>query len=273
MSCCRFSLASATTLEIMDDPLLRMEIDGRAPTDEEYRFLSLHQYGHFTAMQVRDGRTRGLDLHIARLAAANREMFDAALDGDRFRAHIRHCLGDIADATVRVLVVASADDTPCVIVTVRGPGEPPRPPHSMRSVDYQRPLPHLKQVGGGFGQVYHQRIARREGFGEALLTGPGGVIAEGAVTNIGFFDGDGIVWPDAPALAGITMQLLRAHPDLDSRAASVRLSDLGSYGSVVVANSRGVTPVGRIDDQVLPIDDQFTKSVQQTYESVPWERF
>jgi branched-subunit amino acid aminotransferase/4-amino-4-deoxychorismate lyase len=257
----------------MDDSLLRMEIDGRAPTDEEYRFLALNRYGHFTAMQVRDGRTRGLDLHIARLAAANREMFDVGLDGDLVCAHIRHCLGDTADASVRVLVLASADDTPCVIVTVRGPGLPPNPPHAMRSVPYQRPLPHLKQVGGGFGQGYYQRIARREGFAEALLTGPDGVISEGAVTNIGFFDGDGVVWPAAPALAGITMQLLRAHPDLESRAAAVRLDDVGSYRSVFVANARGIVPVGRIDDQVLPIDDEFTKSLDAIYESVPWERF
>jgi len=259
-------------MDIMGDSLPRMEIDGRALTGREYQSLALHQYGHFTAMQVRDGRVRGLDLHLARLSAANREMFDVGLDGDLVCAHIRHALGDTADASVRVLVVA-VDDTPSVIVTVRPPASPPDSPHSMRSVPYQRAFPHLKQIGGGFGQVYYQRIAHREGFAEALLTGPGGLITEGAVTNIGFFDGACLVWPDAPVLAGITMQLLRAHPDLDSRTAVVRLADVGSYRSVFVANARGVVPVGRIDDQVLPIDEQFVRSLDLGYESVPWDGF
>src|SRR5580658_3775122 len=46
------------------------------------------------------------------------------------------------------------------------------------------------------------------GFDDALLTGPDGVISEGAITNIGFFDGNTVLWPSAPSLAGITMQLV-----------------------------------------------------------------
>ena len=251
---------------------LRMEIDGHTPTEAEYRSLAISQYGHFTAMGVRGGRTRGLDLHLARLTGNNREMFDADLDPDLIRAHVRHALGDDADALVRVLVVSAADDPPRVIVTVRPPGGPPNPPHTMRSVPYQRPLPHIKQIGGGFGQAYYQRIAKRDGFAEALFTGPDGVISEGAITNVGFVDGDVIVWPDAPALAGVTMQLLRAHPGLRHRSATVRLADLGSYQSVFISNARGIVPVGRIDDMSLPIDEAFMKTVDAAYDAVPWDR-
>jgi branched-subunit amino acid aminotransferase/4-amino-4-deoxychorismate lyase len=259
-----------------------MEIDGHTPTEAEYRALAISQYGHFTAMGVRDGRTRGLDLHLARLTANNREMFGADLDPDLVRAHIRHALGDdlagagatgVKAALVRVLVVSAADEPPCVIVTVRPAGGPPNPPHTMRSVPYLRPLAHIKQIGGGFGQAYYQRIAQREGFAEALFTGPDGVIAEGAITNVGFVDGDVIVWPDAPCLAGITMQLLRAHPDLRHRCATVRLADLGSYQSVFITNARGIVPVGRIDDVSLPIDEAFMKTVHAAYDAVPWDRF
>lgn len=255
----------------MADQLLRFEIDGHAPTDTHLRWLALQQYGHFTAMQFRNGRTRGLDLHLSRLRAANHEMFDVGLDADQVRAHIRHALGDITDASVRVLILASDSETPLTIVTVRPPGPPPPPPHTLRSVRYQRPLPHLKQVGGGFGQAYHQRVAQRAGFGEALLTTDDGVISEGAITNVGFFDGDMVVWPDAPALAGITMQLLRAHPDLTSRAAPVRLSDIESYRTVFTANARGITPVGRVDDRALPIDDTFVKTLHRIYDDVAWD--
>jgi hypothetical protein len=68
------------------------------------------------------------------------------------------------------------------------------------------------------------------------------------------------------------MQLLSAHPDLDSRTATVHLADIGSYRSVFAANARGVVPVGRIDDQALPVDDRFVRSLDRIYESVPWDR-
>jgi branched-subunit amino acid aminotransferase/4-amino-4-deoxychorismate lyase len=256
----------------MRDQILRVEIDGRPAAAEDLRFLALNNYGHFTAMQVRDRGVRGLAVHLTRLANANREMFDIDLDGDLVRAHIRHALGDITDASVRTMIMASGDDTPFVVVTVRPPAKTTAGPHSMRSVPYQRPLPHLKQVGGGFGQDYYQRIAHRAGFAEALLTGPDGLIAEGAISNIGFFDGSTIVWPNAPVLAGITMQLVRAHADLTSRESTVRLSDLDDYPAIFVTNARGIRPVGRIDDQLTSTDEDFMKILDQTYESVPWDR-
>ena len=50
---------------------LRMEIDGHTPTEAEYRSLAISQYGHFTAMGVRGGRTRGRgdEVEVGRLGA------------------------------------------------------------------------------------------------------------------------------------------------------------------------------------------------------------
>jgi hypothetical protein len=62
---------------------LTLEIKGRAATAGELRALAFGGYGHFTAMQLRGGRTRGLQLHLDRLDAASREMFGAALEGGR----------------------------------------------------------------------------------------------------------------------------------------------------------------------------------------------
>src|ERR1700739_3822058 len=53
-------------------------------------------------MQVRDGRTRGLDLHLARLDAAHRDIYGKSLDGNLVRARIRHALDGQPDASVRV---------------------------------------------------------------------------------------------------------------------------------------------------------------------------
>lgn len=64
-------------------PITTVEIDGRAPTAEQLTRAALDNYGHFSAMQVRDRAVRGLRLHLDRLDAANRELFDRPLNGDR----------------------------------------------------------------------------------------------------------------------------------------------------------------------------------------------
>ncbi|HKT05435.1 MAG TPA: aminotransferase class IV [Rugosimonospora sp.] len=253
----------------------RVEIDGRAPTTAQLTTAALSHYGHFTAMQVRAGRVRGLGLHLTRLDAANREMFGTSLDGDLVRDHIRHALGpEPVDASVRVSVLAPfGGATRPVLVTVRPPAEIAAGPRSLQSVPYQRSLAHLKHVGD-FGQTYYIDRAARNGFDDALLTGSGGVISEGGVTNIAFFDGTTVVWPEAPALAGITMQLLEPRLDavgLPSRRAQVRLADLRSYTAAFVTNAQGIAPVGRVDARAIPVDTVLMKRVNQVYEGIAWD--
>jgi branched-subunit amino acid aminotransferase/4-amino-4-deoxychorismate lyase len=258
----------------MADRVLRIEIDGSAATGDQLQHLALSSYGHFTAMQVRGGRVQGLDRHLTRLAAANWEMFDAELDGARVRDHIRHALDDIVDASVRTMVVLSAANTPMVLVTVRPPAGVPSRPHRLLSVPYQRPLPHIKQIGGGFGQVYHRRVAERAGYTEALLTGPDGMIIEGGITNVAFFDGTEVIWPDAPALLGIAMQLLEANlaeGGIPTQRRPVSLADLRSFAAVFVTSSRGIAPVAAVDDLTIPVDPDLMKAVSEVYDAVPWD--
>ena len=259
----------------MSDELLSAEIDGRPVSTDQLWQLALHSFGHFTAMQVRDGRVRGLDLHLARLAAANRELFDADLDPDLIRARIRHALGDLRAGSVRTMIQRPDDfAAPIVFVTVRPPHSAPAEPHRLLSVPHQRELPHLKQVGGGFGQVHYRHLAERKGYTEILLTGPDGVLAEGGISNIGCFDGSALVWPDAPALSGITMQLLERHlpaAGIPCRRQALRVADLGAFKSILVTNSRGLAPADRVDEQAVPVDDGFVRRVSAVYESVPWD--
>ncbi len=251
-----------------------IEIDGLGASPEQLRAAALDSYGHFTAMQVRNRRVRGLDLHMARLDSANRELFGAGLAPAEVRALIRHALGDdIRDASVRVYV-RELQDRASVMVTVRPPGGMPSAPWRLQSVPYQRSLAHIKHLAD-FGQGYYQRLARRNGFDEALMTGPDAVISEGTITNIGFYDGSGIVWPAAPALQGITMQLLDLTlpgAGLPARRAVVHVPDIGSFSAVFVTNARGVAPVGRIDDHCLPRDAGLMRTLTELYESAPWDR-
>jgi branched-subunit amino acid aminotransferase/4-amino-4-deoxychorismate lyase len=254
----------------------RVEINGGAATAEQLRAKALDNYGHFTAMQVRSGRTRGLDLHLSRLASANREMFGADLDGDLVRRYIRHALGDgTGDASVRVYAyLPEGDRDVSLMVTVRAPGSVPSHAQRLQTVPYLRSVAHIKHVGD-FGQSYYNRLAARNGFDDALLTGPDGAVAEGGITNIGFFDGAEIIWPDTPFLPGITMQVLNrslvgSGPPVRHR--TVTVADLPSFASVFVTNSRGIAPVGRVDDVDLPVDAQFMTTLAKVYESAPWDR-
>jgi branched-subunit amino acid aminotransferase/4-amino-4-deoxychorismate lyase len=249
--------------------LPRIEIDGHPATAADLAFPAVFNYGHLTVMQVRDGRTRGLDLHLERLDAANRELYGTGLDGDLVRDRIRHALGDVRDASVR-LSAFQPDDRTSLMAVVRPPSEPPGEPQSLMSVEYQRPLAHIKHTGT-FGQIHFGRAAEREGFDDALLTGPGGVVSEGALTNLGCYDGTTVTWPDAPCLIGITMQLVSTALGVPSRRAPVHLTDLPSYASVFVTNSRGVAPVGRVDDRSLPVDEAFMATLTRAYEDVPWD--
>ena len=233
-------------------------------------------YGHFTAMQVRCGATRGLQLHLDRLDAANRELFGEPLDGGFVRARLREELGGTVDASVRFTVRRRAGepaDAPSVTVTIDDPVAMFEDPLRLMRVVYQRPLAHIKHLASA-GQRRHRQQALDAGFDEALLTNAERVISEGAITNVGFFDGTTVVWPDAPALPGITMQLIapalaaRGHPSVHR---TVQLGEVASYRAVFVTNSWGVATVGAIDNTEIPHDDEFALTLAAAYESVPWD--
>lgn len=245
--------------------MLRIEIEGGPPTVDHFVPGLLANYGHFTAMQVRDRRVKGLDLHLRRLDQANRELYGAPLHGDRVRALLSHALADdVRDAAVRVVVFGL--DAPSVMVVVRPPATHPATPRRLMSVDYTRPLPHVKHIGG-FGQLHHGRRAERAGYDDALLTA-GGVVVEGAIANIAFFDdGDDIVWPQADWLHGTTMQLLERR--LPSRREVVRLADVGRYRGAFLCNSIGVVAVSRIDDVGFAVDVEALARVQAVYDAIP----
>ncbi|GAA2984814.1 aminotransferase class IV family protein [Streptomyces fulvorobeus] len=250
------------------------EVDGHPATEDDLRVAAFFPYGHFTAMQIRGAGVRGLDLHLGRLDAGNRELFGLPLDGERVRGLIAHALegAGVLDGSVRVhgLLPPGGTET-TVLVTVREPVVTAAAPQSLMSVPYTRVVPHIKRPGE-FGQTYFGRLARQSGFDDALLTAPGGVVAEGAVTNIGLWDGTSVIWPDAPALTGITMTLLEQGL---GRAGSVRrpvtLEDLGGYRSAFVTNSQGIAAVHRIDDVSFEVDEELMGRLGKVYGDVTWD--
>lgn len=242
----------------------RAVIEGRPVDDAQARWALQARYGHFTAMQVRDRRVRGLELHLDRLRKANRELFGAGLDDAAVLESIRMVLGDERDAAVRVYVLEG--ERPCVVATAGPPREPLPGPLRVRPVVYQRYLPHIKQAGG-FQQAHILRTANRDGFDEALLTSEDGLISEGAITNVGGFAGGRLVWPDAPMLTGITMSLLR-RMDVPQERRPLKVADLSGFDLVFLCNSWGVMPVGEVDGVALRQDAALTERLLACYDEI-----
>jgi branched-subunit amino acid aminotransferase/4-amino-4-deoxychorismate lyase len=256
----------------MPPVLPRVEIDGSTVSAADQPDPSTLRHGHFTAMQVLNRRARGVELDLRRLDAATRELYSVGLDDERVRDLIRHALADDIDASVRVYVVPSVAE-PAIIVTVKPPGGVAPGLQRLRSVAYQRPQAHLKQLGHE-GQRHAQQLARDNGFDDALLVGSDGLMSETASANIGVLAGSTVVWPDAPLLRGITMQLLDralAERGVPSRHAPLRAADAVSSDGVILSSARGIAVVGQIDDFAVPVDEERVRALAEVYESVAWD--
>ncbi|MFI6318606.1 aminotransferase class IV [Nonomuraea sp. NPDC050556] len=250
-------------------PIDRVVIDGRLAGASDLSAAVTARYGHFTAMQVRDRRVRALDLHLARLRDATRELFGIELDTGLVLDSIRTALGDdVRDASVRVYVTQA--DPVMVLAAVRPPTETPAGPYRLRSVVYQRFLPHVKHLGG-FPQAYLGQTASADGFDEVLFTLPDGTVCEGAVTNVGCFDGERVVWPDGPQLAGTGMLLMRRAPGVEHVTRTVNVADLPGFAAVFVVNSWGVVPVSSVDGVELACDKDAMGMLIRSHDDTAWD--
>ena len=232
-------------------------------------------------MQVRDGAARGLDLHLRRLAGATRELFASELDIEQVRTWMRRLAG-AGEASLRVNVFSRALDrdrpirptAPDVMVT-RAPARAlAATPLRVGSVRYAREQPHIKHVGT-FGLLHQKRLAQARGYDDAVFVDAHGAIAEGTIWNIGFLDDDGVVWPDAPALRGVSMQLLQqglTARGIASTTRAVPLAGIGAYrGAFFTNTSRAVVPIAAIDDVEFAVDAARIALLEECYAANPWQ--
>jgi branched-subunit amino acid aminotransferase/4-amino-4-deoxychorismate lyase len=88
--------------------------------------------------------------------------------------------------------------------------------------------------------VYFGRQAHLAGYDDALFYNRAGNVSEASIWNICFAGGDGIVWPAADVLPGITMLTLQAGlaaTGIRSETVHVPLTDLASYDAAYLTNS------------------------------------
>lgn len=262
----------------------RCELNGRPASAADLRLPLLTNYGHFTSMQVRDGCVQGLDLHLDRLARATLELFGHELDPAQTRDWMRHALaGTSAAATLRVNVFARALDrrrldlavAPDVLVTTSPASVTTPSPPRVRSVTYRRDAPHIKHVGT-FGLFLHKRLAQVAGYDDALFVGVDGAVAEGSIWNVGFVERDGFVWPDAPALPGISMQLLKAglvRNGVPSETRRIDLAEVGGFAAAFFTNSaHAVLPLAAIDAVTFEPASAWVALLEAAMRCHAWQR-
>lgn len=247
------------------------ELDGAPVTAAELESLALTSYGHFTSMRVDDGGVRGLDLHLARLSRDAKTLFGLDLDIGRVRALVRRAVPTSGSSTVRVTVYDPALDLghpetatqPRILVSTRPAGPLTSTPIDVRTCVYARDLPQVKSTGL-FATIAHRRAARLAGHDDVLFTTPDGFVTEGATWNIGFFDGDAVVWPDADVLAGVTMDVLQgAHPGVRR---AVHLEEATRFPAAFATNAAvGVRAVARIDGHDFDEEPPIVTHLREKY--------
>ncbi len=255
----------------------RFELNGD-PLGPDAALAGMVSYGHFTAMQVRDGRVRGLAFHLERLATSTRLLFGSELDVGLVRSYVRRAVAGESALSVRVVVLTRSFGEPMTpeILVRTGPPRPADPaPLRLRTVRYQRDLPEVKHLGT-FGLIHEARQARLAGFDDALFVDHQGRISEASIWNAGFLAGNTVVWPEAAVLPGITMLVQREalrRLGVPQETREVRPADLRDFDAVFVTNSE--TPgraVASVDDLVLPPADHAVALLAEAYETVPWDK-
>lgn len=259
-------------------------LNGGPASAEDLHPLALGNFGHYTSMQVCDRAVRGLDLHLARLQSATRELFAVELDPVRVRQHTLAALdaAGVDDAGVRVTVFSRSFDPLSprrvadvdVLTTIRAAGAAAVEPLRLKACAFERAMPHLKHVGI-FPQVECRASAMRDGFDDALFVDAAQRVLEGAFWNVGFWHGDVVVWPDGPALRGTGERLLRDQLALAGLAQSIQpvhLDDLHQFDSAFVVNARGVQGISAIDGLTW-VDPHTTQlaTLRRLLTDVPWD--
>jgi branched-subunit amino acid aminotransferase/4-amino-4-deoxychorismate lyase len=253
--------------------------NGEAVTVDQLAPLAFAGYAHFTAMQVRDRRIRGLDLHLARLRSASEELFGQALPDEQVRSYLRAALAaGPADLSLTATVysrpgefTASTSDLDILVRT--GPAAtPPAGPLALATVEYERVLPAIKHVGE-VAKTYYLRQAVTHGFDDAAFVDRKGRLSEATIWNLAFWDGTAVIWPKAAVLDGITMQIVRRRLDalgIPQRTQEITRDHLPTLAGAAVLNSwsPGI-PIKKIDAHPLPKAQTLINLLHQAHKSDP----
>jgi len=251
--------------------------NGRPATAEDLGPLAFAGYAHFTALQVRDGKVRGLDLHLERLRFASLLLFGHAVPDDQVRTYLRTAIkAGPSDLSLMATIyppageftAAATDEEPQVLIRTSLAASGPEGPLTLAAVQHERFLPTVKHVGE-LAKTYF----RREAADDALFIDRQGRLSEATIWNLAFWDGESVIWPRAEILIGTTMSIVSRQLDklaIPQCVQDVTPADLPSLAGAVVMNSwtPGVA-VHRIGAAPLPDAPNFLELLHRAYQAEP----
>lgn len=259
---------------------MELSVDGLPATLEQLAHVALVNYGAYTSFGVEDGGVRGLDLHLERLETEAVELFGEPVGEARLRELMGNAVGDRQACWLRVSLFSpeigprTPDWTgrPRVMIAASPPPPPLADSVRVQIQSYGREAPHLKHVAT-FGLIRARRLARSDGFDDALFVDADGRVSEGSLWNIGFISGSDVVWPQAPMLAGVAQALVQrglAGSGLTGRTAPVQVGDIGNFDGAFLCNS--ATPacaVAAIGAHALATSPEMIDRIRAAWASNP----
>lgn len=262
---------------------MHVTLNGAAVDEAAWRSVALTNYGHFTSLLVRDRAVQGLDLHLQRLADATRELFGTALDLVQTRTWMREAVRDDDEyQSMRVTIFSRVFNRerpadPCgadVLIATTSFEKQAAAPMSVATARYQRDAQHIKHVGT-FGLFQQKLLAQRRGYDDVLFIDGNGSVSEGSIWNVGFFDDNGVVWPEAEMLDGVSQRLLQcglAESGVASQHRRIHRTELATFRGAFFTNSRrAVVPISRIDDIDYTVEPRDWALLQRALDTQPWQ--
>jgi branched-chain amino acid aminotransferase len=222
--------AAEATIPVTDDGLVRGD-------------------GAFEVIRIYDGIAYAMDEHLARLERSGRNL-RLPVDAEAVRAEANRLLAE----------AGPGPDHQCLRVMITRGGRrillteplPPSPATArLMTVTYSptRVLDGIKSLSYA-GNMLASRLAREQGFDEALLVTPHGRVLEAPTSSIFWVSGDQIHTPplDEHILASITRALVMQVAGATEQACT--LEDVAEADEVFLASTtREVQPVVAIDEQ------------------------
>ncbi|MGV8891473.1 MAG: aminotransferase class IV family protein [Burkholderiaceae bacterium] len=243
--------------------------------------LAFAGFAHFTAMQVRDRKVKGLDLHLTRLREASIKLFGKALSDEKVLRSIRLAIAEgSADMSLTATVYSpegeftakSMGAEPAILVRTGLPSDGPSGPVRLSVVEHERHLAAIKHVGE-HAKTYYLHRAVEQGFDDAAFVNRQGKLSEATIWNLVFWDGHSVVWPRAEILAGTMMGIVQRqlrHLDVPQHHREIELGDLAGFSGAAIMNSwtPGIV-VTAIGSNTIPEAKTFMDMLRKAYYAEP----
>ncbi len=232
----------------MINPTDQTLLNGQLVQSSEITNLAFSGFAHFSALQVRDRKIKGLDLHLARLRQASLTLYNRASTDTLIRSYLRSAIENSPpnhSLTITVyspkgeFTVQSMDIEPAVLIRTSAPTNGPAGPLRLAAIPHERPLPETKHVGE-IGKTYYLHQAVKRGFDDAVFVNNDGHLSEGSIWSLVFWDGESVIWPKARILKGTMMGIVQrqlSRLNIPQRDEIITMSRLAELQGAAVMNS------------------------------------